>query len=220
MSVITISRELGSEGSKIARQAALALGFQLVDKKMIENVLSQYGLVQFGEAYDAAPGFWVRLDSTRERMIDMLDRVLEAMAYHGQVVILGRGSFAVLNGYADVLNVRVQAPLDLRIKRVMLEQNIREWDKAEALVKESDKVRAAFIQTWYGVHWDLASAFDLVIDTGKISPDLAVNWLVEAHRSLARSPSPINVPVTRSLEIDTILLETVNAVLEKSAQTI
>jgi cytidylate kinase len=41
-------------------------------------------------------------------------------------------------------------------------------------VRESDKVRSAFIQSWYGIRWDQTDAFDLVIDTSKVQPDVAV----------------------------------------------
>ena len=91
MVVITVSRELGSEGSTIAEKTARALGYGLVDKKAIENVLNQYGLIKFGEEDEVASGFFARMDAENERMMLMLDRVIRAMACHGNVVILGRG---------------------------------------------------------------------------------------------------------------------------------
>jgi cytidylate kinase len=213
MAVITISRELGSEGSYIARQVAQSLGYYFIDRKIIEKVLNQYGMVQFLEEYESAPGFWGRLDAVRAQMIKMMNRVIEAMARHGNVVILGRGSFAVLRGFADVLNVRLQAPLPLRVKRVMAEQAITNFDKAEALVKENDRVRAAFIQSWYEVNWDTAGAFDLVIDTGKASRDMAVKWVVEACRALKEKPAGEQL-TTATIEVDSILAKVIAEILD------
>ena len=34
----------------------------------------------------------------------------------------------------------------------------------------------SFVEEFYGVPWDAIEAFDLVINTGKIPPDLAMNW--------------------------------------------
>jgi hypothetical protein len=99
MSVITISREFGSEGSSIARQAAQALGYYLVEKNTLEKILSQYCFVQFGDEYESAPSYWERLDANRINMTEMLNRVVRAIAQHGNVMILGRGSFAVLSGF-------------------------------------------------------------------------------------------------------------------------
>ncbi len=215
MSVITISRELGSEGSYIARKTAQKLGYRLVDKKVIEGILGQYGLIHFDEEYESAPGLWERFDAARERTIDMLNRVIRAVAHHGNVVILGRGSFAVLNGFADVLNVRIQAPLTLRVERVMKERAMLDQDQAEALVKESDKVRQAFIQSWYGLRWDAALSFDLVIDTGKVPRDMAVDWLVSLHDNLEERPVNTGAMLSGTLDIDDVLRDTVETVLKK-----
>jgi hypothetical protein len=45
MAVMTISRELGSEGVTIAKKVAQELGYHFVDKDVIERVLDQYGFV-------------------------------------------------------------------------------------------------------------------------------------------------------------------------------
>jgi cytidylate kinase len=212
MAVITISRELGCAGSYIAERVAQTLGYHFVDKRKMEEVLIQYGFVEFDKAYDSAPGFWARFDSRRAEMVDLLDRVIQALARHGDVVILGRGSFAVLAGFADVLNVRIQAPLPVRIKRVLEQPEITGLDQAEAIVKESDRVRAAFIESFYGVRWDKATAFDVVIDTGKVSPELAVTWLVEMVKALNERRG--DGRTSRTIQVDPILAAAVCAVLE------
>ena len=213
MSVITISREMGSQGRYIAERIAQNLDFHLVDKRTIEEILSQYGFTDFSQEYDAVPSFWTRFDSRRADMVKMLNRVIQALAYHRDVVILGRGSFAVLGDFADVLNVRIQAPLPLRIKRVMERQKISEIDSAEAAVKESDRVRAEFIASFYEERWDAANAFDLVIDTGKVSPELAITWLAETVRALSERKKG-DEPTTADVPADLVLAKAVSEVLE------
>jgi cytidylate kinase len=219
MSVITISREMGSQGRYIAELAAQTLGFHLIDKRTIEEVLVQYGFADFRQEYDAAPSFWTRFNSRRADMVEMVDRVIQVLAHRGDVVILGRGSFAVLGGFADVVNARIQAPLPLRIKRVMARQNITEADRAEAVVKESDSVRADFIESFYQVRWDAANAFDLVIDTGKVSPELAVNWLVEAATALNGRNRGDGLS-TRDILVDPVLSNAVSEVLEHRLEAV
>jgi cytidylate kinase len=70
----------------------------------------------------------------------MLNRVIQALAQHGNVVILGRGSCAVLGGFADVLNVRVQATLSARTERVMTRYNLTDIEQASRLVRKNDKI--------------------------------------------------------------------------------
>jgi cytidylate kinase len=214
MAVMTISRELGSEGVYIARKVAQELGYHFVDKDVIERVLDQYGFVRFQKEYESGPGFWARFDGLRARMVEFSYRVIQSVARHGNVVIVGRGSFAVLQGFADVLNVRIQAPFPIRVGRVMEQQGIAEDDKARSIVEESDRLRAAFVESWHGVEMDKAGLFDVVIDTGKVSPDLAAAWLVEALNALKARPAGATQRTTGTIQADYLLDSVISQTLE------
>jgi cytidylate kinase len=214
MAVMTISRELGSEGVTIAKKVAQELGYHFVDKDVIEKVLDQYGFVRFQKEYESGPGFWARFDGLRTRMVEFSYRVIQSLARHGNVVIVGRGSFAVLQGFADVLNVRIQAPFPIRVRRVMEQQGIAEADKAEAFVKESDRVRTAFVESWYGIKWDTASAFDMMLDTGKVSPDMAAAWLVAALNALRERPVGGDQRTTNTIQVDYLLDNVISQTLD------
>ncbi len=213
MAVITISREFGSEGSLIAERTAQALGYHLADRNTLERVLSEYGLMEFDRMYESIPGFWDRFDAHRmERrgvLIDMLNKAICALAHHGNIVIVGRGGFAVLAGLADVLHVRIQAPLPVRVRRAMEDPLIAEPSRAELKAKECDRIQKAFVESVYGAQWDSVKGFDLVIDTGKISPDRACAWIVEATRDL-KVPEETGVRTAAKLEVDRILASTVD----------
>ncbi len=215
MSVITISRKFGSGGAQIAKDVADSLGYHFADKETIAQLLSQYGYVRFGQEYDTLPGFLSRFDSRRAEMVDMLNRVILALAAHDNVVILGRGSFALLTGYADVLNVRTQAPLSFRIRRIMEEQNISPI-AAETLVNENDVVRANFIESSYNVRWDSATLFDLVIDTGKVPLQSAVNWLIETSRNLSQRDND-GLLTTKQIDVQSVLANVVSETLDCQA---
>jgi len=216
MSVMTISREFGSGGDVIARQVAQALNYHFVDQKFIGTILGQYGYVEFDTEFATLPTFWERFDAQREKnrdvMADMLNRVIRTVAHHGNVVILGRSGFAVLGEFADVLHVRLQAPFPIRVQRIMAEENIS-LEQATSTVEKNDKVRVAFVEEFYRARWNVTHAFDIVINTGKVSPDLAVNWVVEAAKtSISRLES--DKPTTASIEVDRIMAEAVSEELK------
>jgi cytidylate kinase len=212
MSVITISREFGSEGDAIARQVAQTLDYHFVDREFIGIILGQYGYVEFDKEYATLPTFWERFDAQREKqrdvMVNMLNQVIQAVAQHGNVVILGRSGFEVLGGFADVFHVRLQAPFSVRVGRVMAQQKLP-FEQAEAVVKNNDKVRIAFVEEFYRIPWDAIHAFDLVINTGKISPDLATSWVIEITKASMTSLET-DKPTTASIVVDRILAETVS----------
>jgi len=211
MSTITISREFGCGGDSIARGVAQNLRYHLVDKDFIGALLSQYGLVEFDREYQTLPGFWEKFNAHREKrrdqMVSMLNQVLGAVARHGNTVILGRSGFVVLGGYTDVLHVRLQAPFTTRVERVMAQEKIT-FEEAEALVKESDRVRVAFVEEFYNVPWEAMLVFDLVINTAKISPNLATAWIIEAAKAFAAVPHR-GRPRTSSISVDPVLAQAV-----------
>lgn len=217
MSVITISRELGSGGGHIAQELAKASNYRLVDKAMLEKILKQFGFVQFTQDYEAASSYWDRMDETRLDMITTLNRVLQATASLGNMIMLGRGSFAVLGEYANVLNVRLQAPFAVRVKRIMAERNLTDLAKAEKIVKESDQIRASFIQSWYGLRWDVASYFNLVIDTSIVSGDTAVEWILNAREGIEKSTAEHKRSLASLVVDDAVVLRTVREMIESNA---
>lgn len=212
MPVLTISREIGSQGDIIAEKVATRLGYPLVDKSIIEKVFWQYGFVDFKETYNET-GFWARTNPHHAETIHLLNRIIEAMVHHGNIVLLGRGGFAVLKGYTDVLNIRIQAPFYWRVRHLMGSQHFINRRQAEEFVRESDKMRREFVESTYGKQWDTVSAFDLVIDTSKISPDMAVDWLEAAIHRLSQQ-QPTDGPFASSIEVDQVLAQSIVEVLK------
>ena len=215
MTVITISREYGSGGDQLAEKVAQALGYHLVDKAFVSAVLCQYGLTEFDSEYEKQPGFWEGFDTEkaerRETMVRMLNEVVRAVARHGNVVILGRSGYAILAGLADVLHVRLQAPLDDRIELVRNATNVSLLE-ATALVKENDKMRKAFVESFYRVPWESALAFDIALNTSRVPVNVATDWVIQA----AKLP-PRNLDIrmtTKQLEVDAVMQQTVSEKLK------
>ncbi len=213
MATITVSRECGSGGGLVARRLARALGYHLVDKEFMRSVLGQYGLVQFEEVYDAGPGLRARLVPRRPEITRMLNKLVAALARHGDTVILGRGASAVLRGYADVLNVRIQAPFPFRVRRVAEARGLADPRDAEAYVVDQDQRRAAFVEFSYAVDWENVHTFDLVLDTGKLPLDLVVALLTEAAGAV-RQAGPGARLAARQLEDDPVLAAAVADALQ------
>jgi cytidylate kinase len=215
MSVITVSRDYGSDGDIIAKQVAETLGYHFVDLKFIGNILGQYGYVEFEKEYRNLPTFWERFDAERiqhrDVMMNLLNQVLQALAKHGNVVILGRSGFEVLRGFTDTFHVRVQAPFPVRVERVMAQQELT-FDEAEQMVKNKDKVRLAFVEEFYKVPWGSIQAFDLIVNTGKVSPYLATTWVIDGVKALttSREADPLNAD---SIVVDSVLEKTVSEII-------
>jgi cytidylate kinase len=128
------------------------------------------------------------------------------------MVILGRSGFEVLGGFANVFHVRLQAPFSIRVGRVMSHQKIN-FEEAEALVKKTDKVRLAFVEEFYRVPWGAVQAFDLVVNTGKVFPDMAAGWIIDAAKTFVNNME-IDKPTTASIKVDRIMADAISEVLK------
>jgi len=214
MAIITVSGEFGTEGRYVAVYVAKALNYHFVDKDVMERVALEYGYTEFEAVYEAKPDLLAKFDERQAELVQGLDKVNLALARHGNCVILEGGAFAVLGGFSDVLNVRIQASIRARVQWAMEHHEFSDPVKAEAFVSEHDKARAAFVDYYYKVRWDSARAFDLSVDTDKVSPELAARWIVEAHEELVTTKrNPLGQRSASNLQVDRILADAVNEAL-------
>ena len=89
MAVITISRQLGSHGARIARGLARELGWKLADKATINAVIEQYGLIRLDEIYgDEAPSFWDLYTQDSVWTIEWMNKTIEAISAGQRRVLL------------------------------------------------------------------------------------------------------------------------------------
>jgi cytidylate kinase len=205
VAVITVFRQAGDGGRYIAENLAEALGYHLFDYRTAERILVQEGLSDARKVFKSTTDFWdrfTRKGTERDEVHRMFRWLILATAHHGNVVMLGRGCFAALQGLSDVLNVRLWAPLPVRIKRVMRAHEMTH-DEAAAFVAGKDALVADFARDSHGLSPDDPTFFDLVIDTGKVTRDSAVRILVEAVGSLKVNSN--EEPTAAALKVDSLM---------------
>ena len=210
MRTIAISRLVVSEGATIARRVTEALGYTLVNKSVLEGIFRQHGLTKFGDLYTSPPNLWDLANAKNLQLVSMLNDTMEALAHRGDMLILGRGGYASLSKYEDVLNVRLQAPFLVRVERVMARENIDNRLRAEQRVKADDTARQKFVSMFYNQAWENASNFDLVIDTHTISTEMATDWIIEAARALSAKNFRADAVTADRARVDPSLLDAID----------
>lgn len=180
MAIITISREMGSGGIPIAHQAAEELGYKLIDGTAIMEMGEEYGLTKeiLTQIDEKPPAFIENLDRQIELGMNRIQLLVLEQALKGNVIIYGRGGQDLLPDINSVYRVRVIAPFEARVERWAE----REWidpDLAHSLVRKSDQQRAGFIKYYYDRDWEDPLHYDLVINTIRLSFDMAVKLIVD-----------------------------------------
>ena len=211
MDVITISRLVGSGGTAIGKEVAKRLKYKYVDIELIHNIMNQYGETGFGNIYDSKLSLWDRYTGIKNDMFDFFKRIMLSIARFGNVVIIGRGSFVSLGKYENVLDVMIYAPMDTRVRAIMESRGIPDMERAEKYIINKEKIRQSFIENTYNVKWNQIDNFDMVFNTGKLSPSLVIETIVMAAQD---KKIPTSGTFTSDITEDKILDDTVKKLLE------
>ncbi|HAX17095.1 MAG TPA: cytidylate kinase-like family protein [Actinobacteria bacterium] len=213
MAVITISRLVGSRGTLIGKEVAKRMKYDYVDRELIQEIMNQYGEVEFKNIYDKKLSIWDRYSGITNGMLDFFKKVMFSIAKSGNVVIIGRGSFVSLREYDDVLDIMIYAPMNMRIKAIMQMRNIDDPEKAEKYILHKEEVRQSFIEHTYNIKWNQIDNFDLVFNTGKLSPELVIDTIVMAGKNIESRVLGKDSLLTSEIKSDEILDNTVKSLL-------
>lgn len=184
MTIVTLSRELGSSGDDIAILVAERLGLRLVGREIINRAAQDAGAGEAALAeLDELGLLGVKPTPAALRLYrEKVRAVIEEQARQGDVLLVGRGGQVVLTDRRDVLHVRITAPRELRCAVVATRCSVPP-EVAAARVAASDRTRAAFHRRNHGVRWDDPALYDLVVNMARLSVSLAVDILCAAART-------------------------------------
>jgi cytidylate kinase len=184
MSIITISRQLGSLGTEIAQGVAEKLSYEYIDKKKVTEALSPYGLFAPDmEKFDEKkPSFWDSFQIQKKKFLHSLEAVIYDFGRKGNVVIVGRGGQVVLKDLPGVLHVRIIAPFEIRLKQIMALEG-GDDKKARRVLTQSDRDSAGFLRSFFDVDWEDRSLYDLMINTEKLSTETAAKLIMDSISS-------------------------------------
>src|SRR5216117_1149874 len=203
--IITITRQYGSGGSAVAKRAADALGWTLIDNEFVEEVARRAGLPaeEVAQREERAPGLLERLARTlavsspelfitaasitqveadEETITKIAERVIQEAAAHGRAVLVGRGAQALLAQRPDALHVYVIAPREFRLKLAVRRLGA-DPATAERVVDDTDRQRDQYVKTYYGRQRQDLGNYDLVVNTERLAIEGAAQLIVaEARR--------------------------------------
>ncbi|NWF56239.1 MAG: cytidylate kinase family protein [Syntrophaceae bacterium] len=184
MAVITVSRQVGSLGTEIAREAAQRLRYEYVDKEKLEQLLKGFGFPepQVEKFDEKKPPFWDARSLERRKFLHATQAVLYDLASKGRVVIVGRGGQVLLKQVPGVLHVRIVAPFEKRLKR-MVETGGFDEKQAARFLRQSDQDSLGYLQTFFHVNWDDPSLYDLILNTAHLSVETAAQIVTDAALS-------------------------------------
>jgi cytidylate kinase len=183
--VLTMNREFGSGGGRIAQTIAEWLGWKLLDRDIIDAIAyAAHVDSQVVRHYDEHVDSWLRRINQQamrsaalaaglelgensvfdaEEMVKISRKIIEEAYTEGNCVIVGRGSQCVLQHKPDVFHAFVYAPYLDRLTR--LRDRLDKGIHAEQRIRIVDEERAKYLQQYYGKCWNNPHLYDLMISS-------------------------------------------------------
>jgi len=200
--IIAIEREYGCGGSVIAATLAERLGWKLFDRQITEEIARRAKVtpstVERCEQkldplfYRLAKVFWrgsyersLPVEGLEafdaDRLVGLMQHVIEDTAAAGNCVIVSRGAPYFLRQRTDVLTAFLFAPHEYKVKFVT---GLGKPEKeARELVDTIDRERATFIKHYFHKDWPDRSLYHLMINTA-LGQDLAIATILNLMDAL------------------------------------
>ncbi len=183
--VLTVSREFGSGGGRIAKLVAEKLGWKLLDGELIDAIAAASHVdPKVVSSYDEHVESWLRRmnrqamrgaalaagvvpsnDNTFDPDVaaELSRQIIEQAYKDGSCVIVGRGSQCILQNKRDAYHVFIYAPFKERVKR--LRTRLEPGAKIEQRIHTVDGERALYLRQRFAQEWNDLHLYDLMISS-------------------------------------------------------
>lgn len=205
--VVTISRQAGCSAQRIAiKLSKILTGYSYmsetktdaewkwVDKRLFEKVVKEMikGIHE-GNYEDAEEAIKLLqevstafsdetiYDISDEKLIKTLKGVICRLANKGRHIIVGRSAGVILKNIPNKLNIRLEAPTEWRINRIM---QIKELSRAAAAeyIKKIDDKRDSFIEKIIGRKAE-NNDFDVIFNYAMLEDDQVLDAILNILKS-------------------------------------
>lgn len=197
MPIVTLFESYGSGAGQVATKVAERLGVpylgQAYSSESIEDAAAQQEPEEDGPFWNWLKSFGLETTDHLDNILIPSDRMEEQKAVAENTrtvlelertggVVLGRNGTVILGNNPMALHVKLDGALEQRVARAAQEAGI---DQARAARRQQseDQVRAQMSMRLY--NWDprLNDRYDLVINTGRLDLETAVDIIVAASKA-------------------------------------
>jgi len=216
MAVVAMTREMGSLGMDVAKLLESELKVPVVYHELIDH-LSDRMRVRKSHVMRLLGGkanLFERLTADKTSLsIYTADEMLK-VAEKG-VVLRGWGAAHLLRPVRHAICVRICAPLELRVQRMMQRLDTDDRDAVASEIRISDEAQGAIAKRHFSVDWQNPELYDISCNTERMS----VEQCAEKIMRLVREPEFGETDDSRAMLSDLTLQASVRAALRADAAT-
>ncbi len=187
MAVIAFTQEMATLGSDVAAGVCEALGLAMVRHEVGDHVAGKMHVKKslIRRLREGKAGPFERWTADEKSISIFTAEEIYDLAVKGNVLVRGWGATMLLRSVAHVPCVRVCAPMDVRIERLMKRLETDDEKLARHEIEVDDHARASRMSEHFGVHWGDPELYDLTLNTARIPVATCVDMVVGLARSAA-----------------------------------
>ena len=148
-------------------------------------------------AVDVPPDPSLYVADQADALLALIRDTLRDAAGRGSVVLVAHAASYACADRLDVLRVGVTAPLPARESRVASALGITGTEAARRL-RRSDAGRASYLKRVYGIGKESPADYDVMVNTGRLTPDAAVGLILGLVQARPEAPPPATAPARPS----------------------
>jgi cytidylate kinase len=180
MPLVAMTREMGSLGMDVARILESELKVPLVYHEMINNLADKMRLRKSHviRLLGGKANLLERLTADKTSLsIFTADEMLQ-VASKG-AVMRGWGAAHLLRPVSHAICVRVCAPFDVRVKRMMARLDTDDRDVVASEIRDSDEAQAAIVKRHFSVDCKDPEGYDLSLNTERMSVEQCAEEIMQ-----------------------------------------
>jgi cytidylate kinase len=218
MPMIAMTREMGSLGKDVAAGLAARSGRKVVYHEIIEPIANKMRLRKshVERFLEGRSGIWERITTDRTALsIFTADETFRFLRDGTTGVIRGWGAVHLLRNVPHVIRLRICAPLETRIERMMERLSTDNRATVQSEIQLSEEAHSAITRRHFGVNWREPEHYDLVLSTERLSIDECVDEIEAMLKKKAFQETPESLRM-----VDDLALEwAVRSALRRDART-
>lgn len=183
--ILLIDREFGAGGSSVGAKLAGRLNWKLFDQELSEEIARLAKIpVKVCQRHEERTDPWLQrlvnliwkgtfdqnLPSpdlailNSDRLVSIVQKVLEQATESKPCVIVGRGAPHFLRNRTDTFSVFLYASRELKFRRIL--KRVGNEKEAVELLDSMDDDRRKFVKHYFGHEWPNRQLFNLMLNTG------------------------------------------------------
>ena len=205
MPLIAMTREMGSLGKDVAAGVAARAGKLVVYHEIIEPLANKMRLRKshVERFLDGKSGIWERLTTDKTSLsIFTADETFRFLRDGSTGVIRGWGAVHLLRNIPHVIRVRVCAPLETRVARMMERLGTDDRANVESEIQMSEEAHTAITKRHFGVNWRDPELYDLVLSTERMSVEECVDEVDSMMRKKCFQETPESIRMVDNLAVE------------------